>query len=156
MASSGAAPALSDVPVSTSSNHAEKPDKFNGMDFKRWQQKILFYLITLNLARFLTEGVPTLKEREHNAESVSAVEAWNHSDFVCGNYVLNGLVDALRFLDFKMLDSKPVICQVQELKLIRHDIHAEGMTVSESFQMAAIIEKLPPAWKEFKNYLKHK
>ncbi|KZV24436.1 hypothetical protein F511_24231 [Dorcoceras hygrometricum] len=55
-----------------------------------------------------------------------------------------------------MLDSKPVISQVQELQLILHDIHAEGMTLSESFQVAAIIEKLPPAWKEFKNYLKHK
>ncbi|KZV51403.1 hypothetical protein F511_20567, partial [Dorcoceras hygrometricum] len=61
-----------------------------------------------------------------------------------------------RFLDFKMLDSKPVISQVQELQLILHDIHAEGMTLSESFQVAAIIEKLPPAWKEFKNYLKNK
>ncbi|KZV46475.1 hypothetical protein F511_10580, partial [Dorcoceras hygrometricum] len=32
---------------------------------------------------------------EQNAESVSAVEAWNHSDFLCRNYVLNGLSDAL-------------------------------------------------------------
>ena len=30
------------------------------------------------------------------------------------------------------------------------------MSLSESFQVAAIIEKLPPLWKEFKNYLKHK
>ncbi|KZV25640.1 hypothetical protein F511_18924, partial [Dorcoceras hygrometricum] len=60
------------------------------------------------------------------------------------------------FLDFKMLDFKPVISQVQELQLILHDIHAEGMNLSESFQVAAIIEKLPPAWKEFKNYLNHK
>ena len=28
--------------------------------------------------------------------------------------------------------------------------------LSEIFQVAAIIEKLPPAWKDFKNYLKHK
>ncbi|KZV55089.1 hypothetical protein F511_30551 [Dorcoceras hygrometricum] len=140
---------------------------------------MLFYLTTLNLDRFLTEEVPTLKEGEHNAESVSVVEAWNHSDFLCRNYFLNGLADALynvfcekktakefwkslyrkyktedagakkflvgRFLDFKMLDSKPVISQVQELQLILHDIHAEGMTLSESFQVAAIIEKLPLA-----------
>ena len=26
----------------------------------------------------------------------------------------------------------------------------------KTFQVAAIIEKLPPAWKDFKNYLKHK
>ena len=28
--------------------------------------------------------------------------------------------------------------------------------LSENFQVAAIAEKLPPAWKDFKNYLKHK
>lgn len=60
------------------------------------------------------------------------------------------------FLDFKMIDSKIVISQVQDLQLILHDIHAEGMILSESFQVATIIEKLPPSWKEFKNYLKHK
>ena len=32
-----------------------KPEKFNGLNFKRWQQKMIFYLTTLNLARFLTE-----------------------------------------------------------------------------------------------------
>ena len=61
-----------------------------------------------------------------------------------------------KFLDYKMLDSKTMISRVQDLQVILHDIHAEGMSLSESFQMAAIIEKLPPLWKEFKNYLKHK
>ena len=30
------------------------------------------------------------------------------------------------------------------------------MVLSESFQVIAIIEKLPPAWIDFKIYLKHK
>lgn len=30
------------------------------------------------------------------------------------------------------------------------------MVLSEAFQEAAIIEKLPPGWKDFKNYLKDK
>ena len=33
-------PSIQTVPV----NHEEKPKKFNGVDFKRWQQKILYYL----------------------------------------------------------------------------------------------------------------
>ena len=45
---------------------------------------------------------------------------------------------------------------MQEIQLILHEIHAEGMFVSESFQVATIIEKLPSSWKDFKNYLKHK
>ncbi|XXG85521.1 hypothetical protein AAC387_Pa11g0583 [Persea americana] len=55
-----------------------------------------------------------------------------------------------------MIDSKAVINQVQELQVIPHEIHAEGMSLSEYFQVAAIIEKLPALWKDFKNYLKHK
>ncbi|GKC51846.1 hypothetical protein Tco_1074591 [Tanacetum coccineum] len=55
-----------------------------------------------------------------------------------------------------MVDSKNVITQVQDLQVLLHVIHVEGMTVSEAFQVAAIIEKLPLSWVDFKNYLKHK
>ena len=61
-----------------------------------------------------------------------------------------------RFLNYKMVDSKTVVSKVQELKVILHEIHAEGMMLSETFPFIAIIEKLPPTWKDFKNYLKHK
>ena len=55
-----------------------------------------------------------------------------------------------------MFDSKAILNQVQELQLIIHGILAEGMVISESFHVVAIIEKLPPAWNDFKNYLMHK
>ena len=61
-----------------------------------------------------------------------------------------------RLLEYKMIDTKTVISQVQELQLILHEIHAENMILIESFQVAIIIENLPPSWKDFKNYLKHK
>ncbi|GMY20652.1 Retrovirus-related Pol polyprotein from transposon TNT 1-94, partial [Fagus crenata] len=178
------------TPVIVPINHGEKPEKFNGTEFKRWQQKMLFYLTTLNLAKFLYEDAPTLNENESDKQVVAAIDAWKHADFLYKNYILNGLDNTLynvysqiktarelwdsldkkyktedagtrkfivgRFLDYKMLDSKIVISQVQELQLILHEIHAEGMTLSESFQVATIIEKLPSSWKEFKNYLKHK
>ena len=80
------------VPV----NHGEKPEKFNGVDFKRWQQKMLFYLTTLNLARFLKEDAPVQnKNEQQDREVVLAIDAWKHSDFLCRNYVLNGLHDTL-------------------------------------------------------------
>ena len=61
-----------------------------------------------------------------------------------------------RFLDYKMVDGKSVTDQVRELEVIFHEIQAEGMMLSEVFKAAAMIEKLPPTWKDFKNYLKHK
>ena len=171
-------------------SHGEKPEKFNGNDFKRWQQKMLFYLTTLNLAMFLHEDAPFCSENETDRQVVVAMDAWKHSDFLCKNYILNGLDNTLynvyspiktarelwesldrkyktggarmkkfvvgRFLDYKMVDSKTIISQIQDLQVILHEIHAEGMVLSESFQVSPIIEKLPPNWKDFKNYLKHK
>ncbi|KAK1419831.1 hypothetical protein QVD17_29199 [Tagetes erecta] len=188
--SSSVLPLVGNQVATTVANHAEKPEKFSGLHFKRWQQKMLFYLTTLNLARFLTESPPKPAEKDADAQVVSAVDAWKHSEFLCRNYVLNGLVDALynvycktatakelwdslerkyktedagtkkfvvaRFLDFKMVDTKTVISQVQELQIILSDILAEGMVLSETFQVAAMVEKLPPSWVDFKNYLKHK
>ena len=49
-----------------------------------------------------------------------------------------------RFLDYKIVDSETVVSQVQELQVILHEIHAEGMMLSETFQVVAIIEKLSP------------
>ncbi|KAD7478287.1 hypothetical protein E3N88_01423 [Mikania micrantha] len=159
-----------------------------GSGCDRWQQKMLFYLTTLNLARFLTESPPAITDGD--VQSVTALEAWKHSEYLCRNYVLNGLVDALynvhckittakelwesldkkyrtedagtkkfvvaRFLDYKMVDTKTVLNQVQELQIILSDIHSEGMTFSETFQVAIMIEKLPPSWVDFKDYLKRK
>ena len=58
------------------------------------------------------------------------------------------------FLEFVMIDSNTVISQVQKLQAILHEIYAEGMSLSKSFQVASIIEKFSSSWKGFKNYLK--
>ena len=179
-----------DINVPTHVSHGEKPEKFNENDFKRWQQKMLFYLTMLNLAKFLHKDAPVCSENEADRQVVVAVDSWKHYDFLCKNYILNGLDNTLynvyspiktarelwesldrkykmedaemkkfvvgRFLDYKMVDSKNIICQVQDLQVILHEIHAEGMVLSKSFQVAAIIEKLPLNWKDLKNYLKHK
>ena len=44
-----------------------------------------------------------------------------------------------------MIDIKNVGSQVQELQFILHDLIAEDMIVSDAFQVAAIIKKLPPS-----------
>ncbi|KAL7195835.1 hypothetical protein ACSBR1_035965 [Camellia fascicularis] len=63
------------VPV----NHGKKLEKFSETDFKRWRQKMLFYLTTLNLARFLRENASTLNEDEIDWQVVAAVDTWKHA-----------------------------------------------------------------------------
>ena len=55
----------------------------------------MFYLMTLNLVRFLNEDGPKLDVGETDKEKLAAVDAWNHSNFLCRNYVLNGLENTL-------------------------------------------------------------
>ncbi|XP_052203979.1 uncharacterized protein LOC127809256 [Diospyros lotus] len=176
--------------VAKTTPHVEKPHQFNDEDFKRWQQKMVFYLTTLNLAHILKEACPVTPENA-TAEEVAAKEAWMHTDFLCQNYILSALADSLynvyctayptakelrdaldkkykledagtkkflvgRFLDYKMVDSKLVVNQLEELEVLFSDLLSEGLVINEPFQVAAVIEKLPPSWKDFKNYLKHK
>ncbi|GJX22294.1 hypothetical protein Tco_0226739 [Tanacetum coccineum] len=59
-------------------------------------KKKFLYLITLNFARFLNETAPQVEPpKEGKLSNAQAVEAWKYSDFLCHNYVLNGLVDFL-------------------------------------------------------------
>ena len=95
-----ATPTVAQVPVmsttmSISVSLGEKPKKFNGLNFKKWQYKILFYLTILNLTRFLVEDAPKLKEDEHDIQVISVVDAWKHSNFLCTNYVMNAFTDSL-------------------------------------------------------------
>lgn len=81
------------VPIKAGIHH-EKPKKFNRDDFKRWQQKILFYLATLNLVHVLKEECPKALEQP-TKKTFNAIEAWKHSNFLCRNYILNGPIDSL-------------------------------------------------------------
>ncbi|KAL6137282.1 hypothetical protein ACLB2K_062574 [Fragaria x ananassa] len=123
---------------------------------------MMFYLTTLNLARFLTENALKLKEDEQNDEAkIAIVNAWNSSDYLCRNYIMNGLADSLYNVYISMGTAKELWESLvknikQRMPLILHEIHAKGMQLGEGFQVACAIEKLSPAWKDFKNYLKHK
>ncbi|KAL6342905.1 hypothetical protein AAG906_016924 [Vitis piasezkii] len=68
------------VPIKAGTHH-EKPEKFNGDDFKSWQQKMFFYLTTLNLVHVLKEEYPKALEQPTN-ETFNITKAWKHSDFL--------------------------------------------------------------------------
>lgn len=49
----------------------------------------------LKLSSILKEDCPITPQDKQTKETVSATEAWKHSDFLCRNYILNGLDDSL-------------------------------------------------------------
>lgn len=61
---------------------AKKPEFFFGIDFKRWQQNMFFYLTTLSLQKFIKEDVPVLPESTPENERFLVTEAWKQSNFL--------------------------------------------------------------------------
>ena len=43
----------------------------------------------------MTEDAPKIKEDERDIQVISEIDTWKHSNFLCKNYVLNGLTDSL-------------------------------------------------------------
>ncbi|CAL9024698.1 unnamed protein product, partial [Prunus brigantina] len=130
----------------------QKLEKFKGIEIKRWQQKMFFYLTTMNLAHVAREEAPKSGENPMSKETMMTMEAWKQCDFLYINYILNRLDDTL----YDIYSSYNYAKEVKELQILIHDLLAEGCSINEHFQVGAITEKLPPSWKDFKIYLKHK
>ncbi|XP_071729060.1 uncharacterized protein [Rutidosis leptorrhynchoides] len=170
-----------------------KPFQFEGIHFKRWKQKMLFFLTMKKVNSVLTTEKPNVNEvaDQVDEEQAKALKTWEDNNYLCKNYILNGLSNDLydyynsddfdakklwealqkkydteeagakkyvvsRYLKFSMTDDKSVETQSHELQKIAHEIISEGMSLDEKFQIAVIIDKLPPSWKDFKNTLRHK
>nr|GEX73419.1 zinc finger, CCHC-type [Tanacetum cinerariifolium] len=59
------------------------------------------------------------------------------------------------FNNYKMVDSKPVMEQYNELLRILGQYTQYGLKMDESIYVSSIIDKLHPSWKDFKRTLKH-
>ncbi|GJZ52085.1 retrovirus-related pol polyprotein from transposon TNT 1-94 [Tanacetum coccineum] len=95
-------------------NHAEKPEKFNGQNFKRWQQKMFFYLTTLGLAR-----------QDHDSQRIMGVIERNTRHKMRGIekfvgslvWITRGLIQRMR------------VSQVQDLQHKRKEMSVEDLVV---------------------------
>ena len=55
-----------------------------------------------------------------------------------------------------MVDNKPIMEQIHEYENSVSTILSEGMKMCENMQANVLLEKFPPSWSNYKNYLKHK
>ncbi|XVE73698.1 hypothetical protein DITRI_Ditri11bG0139700 [Diplodiscus trichospermus] len=54
-----------------------------------------------------------------------------------------------KYIEFQIVEGRPIFEQMQELNSITDSIVAAGMTIDENFHVSVIISKLPPSWKDF-------
>ncbi|CAM8922792.1 unnamed protein product [Rhodiola kirilowii] len=60
------------------------------------------------------------------------------------------------FNNYKMVDSRPVMEQFHEIHRVLGQYAQRNLKMDEAISVSSIIDKLPPAWKNFRRYLNYK
>nr|GEX30592.1 hypothetical protein [Tanacetum cinerariifolium] len=113
-----------------------KLDKFEGVDFRRWQKKMHF-LLSSTVVYVLTTPIPEDDGDDATVEQIRRRAKWDNDDYVYRGLILN------------------VLEQYNELLGILGRFTQHNMNMDEATQVSCIIDKLPPSWKDFKHTLKH-
>ncbi|CAM8956477.1 unnamed protein product [Rhodiola kirilowii] len=166
-----------------------KLEKFEGVNFRRWQRKMHFLLTTLKVVHVLSTPIPVVND-DAPIDAIRKRSKWENDDYICRGHILNGMSDLLfdlyqnvefakelwdaleakymqedalskkflmsNFNSYKMVDSRPVMEQFNELTRILGQFTQYGMKMDDAISVSSIIDKLPPSWKDFKRTLKHK
>lgn len=91
------------------------------------------------------QNVESAKELWDSLESKYMAEDASSNKFLVSN-----------FFNYKMIDSRPVMEQYNELLRILGQFTQHDLKMDESIAVSSIIDKLPSSWKDFKHTLKHK
>ncbi|GJQ98408.1 zinc finger, CCHC-type containing protein, partial [Tanacetum coccineum] len=96
-------------------------DKFEGVDFRRWQKKMHFLLSSMSVLYVLTTPIPEDGGDDATMEQIRKMAKWDNDDYVCRGLIL------------------------KEAKYMAED------ALSKKFFVSCIIDKLHPSWKDFKH-----
>ncbi|GJZ97235.1 zinc finger, CCHC-type containing protein [Tanacetum coccineum] len=140
-----------------------KLDKFEGVDFRRWQKKMHFLLSSMSVVDVLTTPIPEdggddaiVEQIRKRAKMLNLLKnyriLWRPNIWLRMHQVRSSL---LVISQIKMTDSRPVLEQYNELLGILGRFTQHKMNMDESIQVSCIIDKLSPSWKYFKHTLKH-
>ncbi|GJS56079.1 zinc finger, CCHC-type containing protein [Tanacetum coccineum] len=133
-----------------------KLDKFEGHDFRQWQKKMHFLLTTLKVVYVLTTPMPDLLEND-TVEAIRQIA--NVVDYFESKYMAEDAYSkkflVSNFNNYKVVDSRHVMEQFNELLRILGQYTQHGLKMDESISVSSVIDKLPPSLKDFKHSLKH-
>ena len=90
-------------------------------------------------------------------EMATAKEIW---DALEGKYISHDATSkkflVQKFFNYKMTDDRSIVEQFHEIMHIHNQFNQFKMHMDDSIIVSAIMDKLPPSWKECKKSLKHK
>nr|GEX22869.1 zinc finger, CCHC-type [Tanacetum cinerariifolium] len=109
-------------------SNCAKLDKFEGVDFQRWQKNMHFLLSSITVVYVLT--TPSRKD-EKNAimKQIRKRNKWGNDDYVCRGLILNGMSDSL-FDIYQNIESSKELWDSLEAKYMAEDASCKKFLVS--------------------------
>ena len=72
-----------------------KLDKFEGIDFRRWQKKMHFFLTSMSVVYVLSTPCPEDGGDDATVEKIRRRSKWENYDYIARGLILNGMSDSL-------------------------------------------------------------
>ncbi|GJW04002.1 hypothetical protein Tco_1562858 [Tanacetum coccineum] len=106
-----------------------KLDKFEGVDFRRWQKKMHFLLSSMSVVYVLTTPIPEDGGDDATVEQIRKRAKWDNDDYVCRGLILNGMSDSL-FDIYQNVESSKELWDSLEAKYMAEDASSKKFLVS--------------------------
>ena len=106
-----------------------KLDKFEGVDFRRWQKKMHFLLSSMSVIYVLTTPIPEDHGDDATMEQVRRRAKWDNDDYICRGLILNGMTDSL-FDIYHNVESAKELWDSLEAKYMVEDASSKKFLVS--------------------------
>ncbi|GJY73269.1 zinc finger, CCHC-type containing protein [Tanacetum coccineum] len=106
-----------------------KLDKFEGVNFRRWQKKMHLLLSSMSVVYVLTTPIPEDGGDDPIMEQVRMRAKWDNDDYVCRGLILNGMSDSL-FDIYENVESSKELWDSLEAKYKTGDASSKKFIIS--------------------------
>ncbi|XP_071711028.1 uncharacterized protein [Rutidosis leptorrhynchoides] len=117
-----------------------KVEKFEGVTFCRWQQKMRFPLTMLKAVYVLSTPMPELPD-DAIVDQIRRRNKWDNDDFICRGHILNGMSDAL-FDVYQSIETAEELWDSLESKYMAEDASSKKFLVS-NFNNYKMVDSRP-------------
>ncbi|GJY85447.1 zinc finger, CCHC-type containing protein [Tanacetum coccineum] len=106
-----------------------KLEKFEGVDFRRWQKKMHFLLSSMSVVYVLTTLMPEDGSDNLTVDQVKKRIKWDNDDYVCRGLILNGVSDSL-FNIYQNVETSKELWDNLEAKYMAEDASGKKFLIS--------------------------
>ncbi|CAM9002116.1 unnamed protein product [Rhodiola kirilowii] len=131
---------MSAASVKEMTNNFGKLEKFEGVNFRRWQQKMHFLLTNLKVVYVQSTPIPEVGDNAP-IEAIRKRSKWENDDYICRGHILNGMSDPIFDL-YQVVESAKELWDALEAKYMQEDASNKKFLVS-NFNSYKMVDARP-------------